>query len=125
VRAETYVKKYGGTVEEWEKTIALQKIPKEVGVRENGAMFCQVCGHDCKSLKVDRNCNYCGQLLTENRIEKLKRKLFDSGVNAIEDFLGCALTFANDDIMMKKMSDIAAQMPEEELNKFFAKYGIN
>ena len=61
------------------------------------------------------------------RFENLKSALFDAGTDAIGDFLGIDLSAPGYDGMGKDaidnlMDQIYEQMPQEELEKFFARY---
>lgn len=60
--------------------------------------------------------------MTEKMYEELKRKVFEAGVNAIEDLLGYELEFDTDKDMSEAMDDVLDQMPEEEAMEFYKKY---
>ena len=60
--------------------------------------------------------------MTEEMYKELKRKVFDSGVNAIEGLLGCELEFDTDEDMSRAMDDVLYQMPEEDAMEFYNKY---
>ena len=53
--------------------------------------------------------------------EKLKRSIYDAGVNAVEEFLGHALDDDTIDIW-SEMNDCLAQMPDEEYLKYLDRY---
>lgn len=54
--------------------------------------------------------------------DELKKNIFDAGADAMEDFLGYELEFDSDEDMMIAMDDVAAQMPDEELLRFYRKF---
>lgn len=60
--------------------------------------------------------------MTEKMYEELKRKVFDAGVDAIEDLLGYELEFDTDEDMMEAMDDVLDQMPEDIALEFYNKY---
>ena len=60
--------------------------------------------------------------MTEEMYEELKKRLFDNGVNAIEDFLGKELDYNTDEDMNEALDEIMDQMPEEELLEYYNKY---
>ena len=60
--------------------------------------------------------------MTEKMYAELKRKVFEAGVNAIEDLLGCELEFNTDEDMSRAMDDVLYQMPEEDAMEFYNKY---
>ena len=60
--------------------------------------------------------------MTEKMYEELKRKVFDAGVDAIEDLLGYELEFNTDEDMMEAMDDVLDQMPEDIALEFYNKY---
>ena len=60
--------------------------------------------------------------MTEKMYEELKRKVFEAGVNAIEDLLGYELEFDTDEDMSEAMDEVLDQMPEEEAMEFYNTY---
>lgn len=58
------------------------------------------------------------------RFEELKRVLFMSGLEAIEGFLGYEIDDEDKDVIERRMDMVYEQMPEVELEKFYAKHGI-
>lgn len=59
------------------------------------------------------------------RFEELKRELFMQGQDCIEDFLGYEIDWDEDkDVIDRRMDEVYEQMPEEELDKFYAKHKI-
>lgn len=60
--------------------------------------------------------------MSEKMYEELKKAVFDAGVNAIEDLLGCELEFDTDEDMFEAMDDVLDQMPEEDALEFYNKY---
>lgn len=60
--------------------------------------------------------------LTEEMMEELKQSIFETGADAMEEFLGHALTFPTDEEMMTAMDEVLDQMPVEEQLKFYRKY---
>lgn len=61
MKAETYAKKYGGTVDEWDRCFEQMKQPQKV-MERNGKYTCPVCGHEVRQFK---KCSYCSQTLTK------------------------------------------------------------
>lgn len=61
-------------------------------------------------------------IMTEKMYEELKKAVFDAGVNAIEDLLGCELEFDTDEDMFEAMDDVLDQMPEEDALNLYNKY---
>lgn len=55
---------------------------------------------------------------------KLKKAIFDAGVNAIEEFLGHPLDSEEIDID-SEMDDVLTQIPDEEYVEYLVKYGVN
>ena len=84
---------------------------KVVDVSEEGKIVIHVSGDASEIL-----------LLTEEMMEELKRSIFEAGVDAMEEFLGHALTFPTDEEMMAAMDEVLNQMPVEEQLKFYRKY---
>ena len=62
------------------------------------------------------------EVMVEKMCKELKRKVFDFGVNAIEDLLGYELEFDTDEDMSEAIDDVLDQMPEEEIMEFYNKY---
>ena len=60
--------------------------------------------------------------MTEKMYAELKRKIFDAGVNAIEDLLGCELEFGTDEAMSDAMDEALYEIPEEDVMEFYNKY---
>lgn len=60
--------------------------------------------------------------MTEKMYAELKRKVFEAGVNAIEELLGCALEFKTDNAMSKAMDKAMYKMSEEDAMKLYNKY---
>ena len=60
--------------------------------------------------------------MTEKMYAELKRKVFEAGVNAIEDLLGCELEFNTDEDMSRTIDNVLYQMPEEDAMEFYNKY---
>lgn len=58
---------------------------------------------------------------TEEKWETLKRELFMQGWEALEDFLGDVIS-DDKDVIDNMLDQIADQMPDEELYKFYDKY---
>lgn len=62
----------------------------------------------------------------KTKFEQLKTELFMDGQAAIEDFLGYEISPDEDkDVTDSRMDEAWAQMPWEELSKFYQKYGIS
>lgn len=58
-------------------------------------------------------------------LNALSKALFDNGYDAITDFLGYTHNPDEDhDVVQSRIEEAFEQMPEEELQKFLAKYGI-
>ena len=65
-------------------------------------------------------------VLTDAMWEELKRELFMSGREGLEDFLGFDLPDDYDkDVVENQLEDIGAQMPDEEQVAFYLKYVPN
>lgn len=64
--------------------------------------------------------------MPDTKFEKLKTALFMAGHDAISDFLGYDYPAGEDknttDI---RMCEVYSQMPDEELEKFYAKYELS
>ena len=60
-----------------------------------------------------------------DRFEQLKQKIFNSGIEAIDDFLGFEVDSNwEKDTIESAMDEVYQQMPAEELEAYFVKYGI-
>lgn len=58
--------------------------------------------------------------------EALSEELFERGYDAISDFVGHNYAPDEDkDVVQNRINETYAQMPEEELEKFLAKYGLS
>ena len=58
--------------------------------------------------------------------ERLKRKLFENGPSAVEEFLGYEIGQSlTEDEIYGLMDDVWLQMPWEELREFYEKYGLS
>jgi len=61
----------------------------------------------------------------DTRFETLKRELFMDGIDSIEEFLGHEIDPEEDkDVTDSRMDEVYVQMPAEELEKFYTKYGV-
>ena len=58
-------------------------------------------------------------VLSDAESEELIRAIIDRGPNAIEDFIGRPLEFKDDEAMLDAINETMAQMPNEELRKFY------
>lgn len=63
--------------------------------------------------------------MDEDRFERLKSRLFMEGQEAVEDFLGYEIDPGEDkDTTDVRMDAVYLQMPDDELEKYYEKYGI-
>lgn len=60
----------------------------------------------------------------EKMYEQIKRGVFDAGVDAIEELLGCELEFETDEEMVEAMDDALGRMPKETVMEFYNKYCV-
>ena len=61
-------------------------------------------------------------IMTNHMITLLKTRILAASVDAIEDFIGEELAFATDSLLIEKIDDTIAQMPTDELLKYFERY---
>ncbi len=62
----------------------------------------------------------------KTKFEELKTALFNAGIEAIEDFLGYDVPEGEEKAVTDtRMDEVWLQMPWEELEKFYTKYGIS
>jgi len=54
--------------------------------------------------------------------EKIKRAVFDARADAMEEVLGCELTFATDEDMMDKLDEVLEEKSQDELSVLHRKY---
>lgn len=58
------------------------------------------------------------------RFEELKRRLFMSGLDNIEDFLGYEIDDEEYDVIENRLDMAYENMPDSQLNAFYEKYGV-
>lgn len=75
-----------------------------------------------KTLDKKENNTTSNIIMTETMYEELKRAVFDAGINAIEDLLGCELEFNSDKDMLEAITNVLYQMPDDIALKFYNKY---
>lgn len=61
-------------------------------------------------------------MFTEEMYDELKRAIFMSGRDAIDDLLGYECPYDDKDVIENWMDEVLDQMPEEEAMKFYQKY---
>lgn len=60
----------------------------------------------------------------DKRFEELKRELFSWGLDYIEEFLGFEADGYSSDELENLMDQVYENMPEDELEEFYAKFCI-